>query len=219
MPLDPLHGLISPDGSKAPPDTFSVLERVMWCSRPTECREGQQRHVIPKPAECDHSPVKLPPFSNNKRCRQQAGGGKRGRCRKRQGQGRGTGSELFQNQQQHDDQQQQQPQQQPQLSTVGHCAGSALTDRPTAGHQSDVDADRPEAGGERPDMKGPQDAQVYHADTTNSSAGEGAALERAGSSGAASNLGDEYAANEAVEGSDLAVMAAMGFSEFGSSRG
>lgn len=201
MPFYPLRAMIPSNGSKAPRDTYSVLERVMWCARPTHFREGQQLNVIPKPEECDHSPVKLPPFSNNKRYHQQAGGGKRGRRKKVHGQARAAGTEVCQNQQQQDDhqqqrqQQQQLPPQQPQPGTVGHCSDSEVTDHAMVGHQPDAAAGRPDAR-------------------------EDDTLNMPDSICAASDFGDECALNEAVEEeSDAAVMAAMGFDGFGSSRG
>lgn len=191
----------------------------MWCARPTHCRasggaaerEGQQCPVIPKPEQCDHSPVQLTPVSRNKRRYQQAGDGRKRRWKKGKGKCHGTRTAVSQQQQFQDDQQEQ-------PNAVGQWSAGDCSDHGAGGNQSDLGAERPDAGGEQNDICRRKDVGVGHADIATSSLRESDALERPDSSGAASGDGEEHVANEPVQQVDAAVMAAMGFSGFGSSR-
>lgn len=69
---------------KAPPETFSVVERIMWRTCPSRRRKAAGHAdadvgaacAIPRPEQCDHTPVVLP--------------SKRGKWKKGKPQGRGA---------------------------------------------------------------------------------------------------------------------------------
>eukprot|EP00752_Nemacystus_decipiens_P001709 g1655.t1 len=44
----------------APPEAFSVVERIMWRACPSHWRDAGGGRAVPKPDQCDHSPVELP---------------------------------------------------------------------------------------------------------------------------------------------------------------
>lgn len=205
----------------------------MWRAHPTNRRASDGGEagweggcpVISKPEQCDHSPVQLPPMSKRKRrCYQEAAGGKKLRWKKGEGRGSGTGSEVFQEQKKLEDRhphhQQQQPQQQP--DAVRHWSAGEVTDYPTGGDQPDAEAERLDARGDQLDPRSKTDGKAHRADTTatGSPCREGGCSEMPDSSdgAAASGHGDAGVAKDAGEEIDAAIMAAMGFSEFGRSR-
>ncbi|CAM9381755.1 unnamed protein product [Ectocarpus fasciculatus] len=196
------------------PEMRSVLERVMMQACPVGGRclpdmdagvsadgrgivsgnadagtAGTMHHAIPKPAECDHSSVELRPAATPKGVHKNAGGGKRGRW-KGKAKGRCRPTET------------KAPQQQQQLHSgvEGGSPENYVADNADRGSQLDVGGGRPGAKDEQSEI----DAQFVR---TSSSCSIDKTLDVPASGGAAH---DEV---------DTVVLHAMGFSNFGGSRG
>ncbi|CAM9137031.1 unnamed protein product [Ectocarpus sp. 6 AP-2014] len=203
------------------PEARSVLERVMMQACPVGGRNvldmdagvsadgenggiasadakagaaGAMHHVIPTPAECDHSPVELRPAGTSKEGHNYAGGGKRGRWKgKAKGRCRVTATNVSQ-------QQQQQQQLQLHSDVEGVSPDNHVADNADWGAQPDV-------GGGGSGVKSEQ-------------AERDARFVRASSSCSIDNTIDVPAGDGAAHDEvDTAVLNAMGFCDFGGSRG
>lgn len=134
------------DRPKAPPGTFSVVERIMWraCPSPWRVAGGNSDTggscAIPKPEQCDHSPVELP---SNK-----------GRWKKGKAQGRGARIPAPPKQD-------------------AHTVSNVLAGEASDGAPEEVEASQPGEISEQPDEgSGQQDERRSYCDTANSSVGE-----------------------------------------------
>lgn len=153
---------------------------------------GAMHHAIPTPAECDHSPVELRPAGTWKGVHKYAGGGKRGRWKgKAKGRCRATATNVSQQQQQ---------QQQLRPGVGGVSPENHVADNADWGAQPDV-------GGGGPGAKGEQSERDARFVRTSSSCSNDNTIDVPAGGGAAH---DEV---------DTVVLNAMGFSDFGGSRG
>lgn len=222
LPTKPLSLVAScySDDPKSAPETRSVLERVMMQACPVDGpslpdmdvgvgADGESRgiasadadaraadtmnHVIPTPAECDHSSVELRPAGASKRVHTYAGGGKRGRWK---GNSKGHCRAATNDSQQ----QQQQKQKQVHPGVEGVSCDNSVADNADRGAQPDV-------GGGRPGAKGEQSERDVQIARTSSSCSIDHTLDVPSGGGAAH---DEV---------DTVVLNAMGFCNFGGSRG
>ncbi len=183
--------------TQAAPEAFSVLERTVWAARPPRWRDpgGASCPAIPKPEQCDHSPVELPPVSKKRR----SGKGK----------GQGPGQQAKKKQKRrHLPRQQQQQQQQQQQEAVGD---SPRNERVSpggveGGEPSEARADQ--GGGECG-----RDGDGKLEETMGGRSDAEAPTEIVGDGG-----DDPGAPDSGDGGIDAAVMEAMGFSGFGSLR-
>eukprot|EP00903_Cladosiphon_okamuranus_P009660 g9192.t1 len=120
----------------APPEAFSVVERIMWRACPSR-RKNADGHAIPKPEECDHSPVELPP--TNRRWKKKA-------------RSHGRGARIPATPQSQD------PSEDADLTT--NQAPKSLARPPPKGAETDrskARGEQPQEGSDNPDVRGSRD--------------------------------------------------------------